>query len=206
MPQDVAKGEEPGIVNPYAPLAKHIRESTEQAVDQQLQHIAKIQSSIRGRDGKIKRGKFHASVLALRWEGFTPKETAEILGCSHAAVDSALLRMREAASMDEQLDRLDTLIVPLAIDNVARGVMNGDRQYTMKVLDGRGIFRSHKSVDQHVKKEIAILKVVTTMPAHIGPGAIPMPNVGAIVGRALIPQSNPEPTPAPVGTKLVTVD
>lgn len=190
----------------YAPLAVEARKGAERAVEEQLKHIGKIQSAIRDKDGKIKRAKFHAAVLALRWEGYGPRESAEILGCSFDKVDAALLRMREAASIEDQLIRLDTLIVPLAVDNVARGVMNGDRQYTLKVLDGRGVFRTHKSSESHVKKTIAILKIQTTMPDHIGAGHIPMPIAGAIVGRALIPSqgesaATPEPTdvPAKVG-------
>ncbi len=50
-----------------------------------------------------------------RWEGYTPKQTAELLGVSYGAVDDALMRMREAASIDDQIDRLDQLGVPLPV-------------------------------------------------------------------------------------------
>lgn len=187
--------------DPYKPLADEQRKGMEKAVNAQLEHLAKTQAAIRGNDGKIKRAKFHAAVLALRWEGYGPRETAEILGCSFDKVDAALLRMREAATIEDQLIRLDNLIVPLAVDNVARGVMNGDRQYTLKVLDGRGVFRTHKSQETHVKKTIAILKVQTTMPAHISGASIPMPIPGSVVGAALIPPNGTDiqvPKPEPV--------
>lgn len=180
--------------DPYRPLALEQRKGIEKAVEAQLEHLARVQTAIRKPDGRIKRAKFHAAVLALRWEGYGPRETAEILGCSFDKVDAALLRMREAASIEDQLIRLDNLIVPLAVDNVARGVMNGDRQYTLKVLDGRGVFRTHKSQETHVKKTIAILKIQTTMPAHVAGMHIPMPLPGQIVGAALIPgAATPEP-------------
>jgi hypothetical protein len=170
----------------YAPLAAAIRTSTAASVQAQIAHLADVQGSIRGKDGRIKKAKFHAAVLALRWEGFTPKETAEILGCSHGRVDNALLRMRESAELDDQIKRIEQQIVPLAVDNVAQGVLKGDRVYTLKVLEGRGVFRTHKSVEGEIKKTILHLKIITEMPKHLGPDAIPMPVVGSIVGAPVL--------------------
>lgn len=174
--------------NPYAPLDEFQRETAKEAVQEQISHLGRVQSSIRSRDGRIKKAKFHAAVLALRWEGFSPKETAEILGCSHGRVDAALLRMREAASIDEQLDRIDQTLVPLAVDNLARGVLEGDKGYTMKVLEGRGLFRSHKQVEGVIRKTVLHLKVTTEMPKHLGPDAIPLPAPGSIVGAPRLPE------------------
>lgn len=183
--QDMAKAETPDTNG--AEMSKALRASKEASLRESIDHLAQTQASIRGRDGKIKQAHFHASVLSLRWQGFSPKETAEILGCSGARVDDALLRLRQAASMDDQIDRIDQLIVPLAVDNLARGVMDGDRAYTMKVLDGRGIFRTHKSVESQIKKTVLKLTVETSMPPHLAIDAIPMPAAGSIVGAALIP-------------------
>ena len=197
VPQDRAAADKQAGAAPDTigvALSIATRASKEAALKESVEHLADTQAAIRGRDGKIKQAKFHASVLALRWEGFSPKETAEILGCSGARVDDALLRLRNAASMDEQIDRIDQLIVPLAVDNLARGVMDGDRTYTMKVLDGRGVFRTHKSVEGTIKKTVLHLTVRTEMPKHLEVDSIPMPIAGSIVGAALIP----EPETAPV--------
>ncbi len=180
--QETAKAADAGGESIYKPIDDHIREGAKAAVQEQVAHLARTQANIRGRDGKIKRAKFHAAVLSLRWEGFSPKETAEILGCSHGRVDAALLRLREASSMDAQIDRIDQALVPLAVDNLANGILDGDRTYTLKLLEGRGVFRTHKSVEGTIKKTVLHLKVVTEMPKHLGPDAIPMPVAGSIVG------------------------
>lgn len=172
----------------YAPLAEEVRARAAESVALTVDHIRKIQTSTRDRNGRIKRAKFKAAVLALRWEGFKPKETAEILGASIDQVEWALKQMREDASIDSQLDRLDQIIVPLALDNVVRGVLDGDKEYTLKVLDGRGVFRSYKSVDAQVRKTVLKLEIKTTMPAHLAPDSIPMPNQGAIVGTPWEPK------------------
>jgi predicted transcriptional regulator len=182
--QDMEKADPPKV---DAVLSDALRAAKVSSADEELIHLATTQGSIRDRTGKIKRAKFHAAVLALRWEGFSPKQTAEILGCSHARVSDALLRLREAASMDDQIDRIDQLIVPLAVDNLARGVMDGDRAYTLKVLDGRGVFRTHKSVEGTIKKHVLIMTVKTEMPAHLSPDSIPMPAAGSIIGAPLLP-------------------
>jgi hypothetical protein len=186
--QDTDKADPPKV---DAVFSEAVRAAKVSSVDEELVHLATTQGSIRDRTGKIKRAKFHAAVLALRWEGFSPKQTAEILGCSHARISDALLRLREAASMDEQITRIDQLIVPLAVDNLARGVMDGDKSYTMKVLDGRGVFRTHKSVEGTIKKTVMVLMVKTEMPPHLAPDSIPMPLPGSIVGAPLLSAPRP---------------
>lgn len=169
-----------------ATLETATRESKKQSLDATLKEVATAQTAIYRKDGRIKRAKFHAAVLALRWEGFSPKETAELLGVSASSVDKALLRMRKAASMDSQMDRIDQIIVPLAVDNLARGVMDGDKQMTLKVLEGRGAFRTHKQVDATIRKTVLSLTIKTEMPAHLGKNAIPMPQPGQIVGAPIV--------------------
>lgn len=167
------------------PQTTALRDAEKRSLDATLTDLAKTQTAIYRKDGRIKRAKFHAAVLALRWEGLSPADTAKVLGVSTASVDKALLRMRKMAAMDDQINRIDQIIVPLAVDNLARGVMDGDKQYTMKVLEGRGAFRTHKQVESTEKKTILHLTVKTEMPAHLGPNAIPMPNPGAIVGAPI---------------------
>src|SRR3990167_4547546 len=103
------------------PLEADIRAMQERAVTATLERIRAIQTETRDRDGRIKRAKFKAAVLALRWEGFDPRSTAEVLGCPQGAVERALMQLRKDASLDQQITRVDQLIVPLAVDNIARG-------------------------------------------------------------------------------------
>jgi hypothetical protein len=189
--------------NPYRETVALVRESRIQAATAQLERIKKLQSSTRDRKGRIRRAKFKAAVLALRWEGFGPKDTAEVLGVTQAQVDWALTQMRVDASMDDQLNKLDNVVIPLAIDNVVRGVINGDKEYTLKVLDGRGVFRQFKSLDAQVKKTILTMKIETVMPKHIPEGAIPMPKAGAVVGAPLLPRVEADDSQTPRPTRTV---
>lgn len=164
------------------PLAVDIRKAQETAVTETLQTIKRIQTETRDRDGKIRRAKFKAGVLALRWEGFSPTETAKILGVSQGSVERALLQLRKDASLDEQIKRIDQLVVPLAVDNLARGVLKGDKEYTLRVLDGRGVLRSFKSVDQKIEKRNLTLHIKTELPPH-HQDAIPTIQPNKVFGR-----------------------
>jgi hypothetical protein len=148
------------------PLEQQVRAQAEAAVTATLERIRAIQTDSLDRNGKIKRAKFKAAVLALRWEGFGPRESAEILGTTQGTVEKALMSLRKDASLDDQIKRVDQLIVPLAVDNMARGVMAGDKEYTLRVLDGRGVLRAFKSVDAHVTRKDLKLHVLVTMPEH----------------------------------------
>lgn len=171
-----------GEMDPYAALGEEIREQRVLAGVETLERIKKIQSSTRNASGRIRRGKFIAACLSLRWEGFTPRETAEILGCAWQSVTYALTQIRRDADLDAQVERLHKVVVPLAMDNAARGVMNGDKDYTLRVLDGAGVFRTHQSIKADVKQTITTLSVTLQMPAHLEGKALPLPRAGAIVG------------------------
>lgn len=168
------------------PLEEEVRKHQELAVAETLQRIRDIQTSTRDREGKIKRAKFKAAVLALRWEGLGPDESAKILGCTRAAVDTALMHLRKSASLDDEIKRIDAQIVPLAVDNLARGVIMGDKEYTLRVLDGRGVLRSFKSVEAQVTRRDLKLTVVTTLPPH-HQDAIPTVKANGVYG---IPKGN----------------
>jgi hypothetical protein len=173
---------------PLVALTTEMRAGAEKAAAATLDALKLTQGRIRNAHGKIKRARFHAAVLALRWEGLSPSETADALGVSHDRVTAALSRMRAAASMDDQLQRLDQIAVPLAVDNLVRGVMDGDRQYTLKLLEGRGIHRTHKSVEAQITKREFVFRISTEMPAHVGQNSVPLPIPGSIVGAPDIPQ------------------
>jgi hypothetical protein len=180
---------EPGdssTMQPYAGLAEHQREGAITAANETLARIARTQSQFRDAAGRIRRGKFLGAVLGLRYEGFAPKEIAELLGVSHQQVTRALLAVRKDADLDAQVQRLNQIAVPLAMDNVVRGVMNNDKDYTLKVLDGAGVFKSHKAVQSEIKQTVTMLQVQLTMPAHLIGKELPMPKAGQIVGAPTI--------------------
>lgn len=185
-PDDDAPADDPSAMSPYAGLSAHRREQAIIAASETLDEIAAIQGQTRDRTGKIRRAKFVASVLALRWEGFSPKETAEVLGCSWQAVTRALLQVRKDAGLDDQIKRLNDIAVPLAMDNAVRGVMEGDKEYTLRVLDGTGVFRSHATIKGEIKQRIEQLSVVLMVPAHLEGKELPMPKPGSVVGAPTI--------------------
>lgn len=153
-----------------------------------LETIREHQTRTRDRHGKIKRAKFKASVLTLRWEGFSPTETAQMLGVGIGQVRNALNELRKSATMDAELDRLDQIAVPLAVDNVIRGVMDGDKDYTRDVLNGRGIYRSHKSIEAQVRKTTLSMSIAVTMPDGATPGAmLPMVRPGGVLAAPSLP-------------------
>lgn len=175
----------------YQPLTDELRRSTVHSVEALLDDIKAIQTETRDEDGRIRRAKFVGNVLALRAEGFTPQKTAEIMGVSPLAVTSALALVRKDATIKDQVDRLTSLAVPLAMDNVIRGVMNGDKDYTLEVLKGAGAFRTHKSVQSEVHQKIEQLSIVTLIPAHLNGQPLPLPRAGAVVGAPSIASGMP---------------
>lgn len=162
---------------------------------------AELKETIRGtrdRKGRIRQAKFVAAVLALRFEGFREHgEIAQILGCSVQQVSGALMRVRRDATIDQQLDRIDQIAVPLATDNVIDGIARGDKTYTLRVMDGRGLFRVHKSIDAQIKKTVITLRVDMTPPKHLPPDApLPGPKPGSIVGASELTRDNAPALPA----------
>lgn len=188
----VADGGAGAELEPFAILDETLRAGRVQSAIETLGKIQRLQSSTRDKDGKLRRGKFLAACLTLRWQGHTPEQTADILGCSRQSVTYALNQIRKDAALDLQVKRLTDVIVPLAMDNAARGVMDGDKDYTLRVLDGAGVFKTHKSVQGEVKQTITTLSVQLTMPAHLEGKPLPMPRAGSVLGAPTIPVGLPE--------------
>jgi hypothetical protein len=195
LAQAVARADpDPPAASPYAPFADLQRQGAIASAAETLEAIKATQTRTHDARGRIRHAKFKAAVLALRYEGFTPKDTAEILGVGIQRVTTALTDLRADAKIEDQIARIDDLVVPLAVDNVARGVMDGDKDYTLRVMDGRGLFRTHKSLDVQSRKQVLILKIETTMPDHLaGAPDRPLPRAGSIVGAPKLPGSAPEP-------------
>lgn len=133
--------------------------------------------------GRIRRAKFLMAVDVLRMEGLKPKEIADTLGVSYQQVTGALHRLRTNADMPAQIKRIDDIAVPLAVDNVIVGVTNGSQFYTDRVMVGRGLYRSHKSIEKNDRPATLNLTIRVEYPDHMGPGTpLPQMRPGSIVG------------------------
>jgi len=185
------------------------RDQAVKAATSAIDRLKKTVRATRDKQGRIRRAKFVAAVLALRMElptgGNTPAEIAKILGCSAASVGRVLQIVRDDASLPSQLERLDKIAMPLAVDNVIKGVIAGDKGYTMKVLDGRGVFRVHKSIEAQVTETTMTFIVQMRMPAHLEGKEPPMPMPGSIMGASLIAPGHTI-LPDPLARHLPDVD
>jgi hypothetical protein len=166
----------------------------------------------RSRDdkGKLRRARYVAEVLALRMTlapgKNTPADIAKVLGTSPASVGRVLQMVRDDASLPSQLDRLDTIAMPLAVDNVIRGIIAGDKAYTMKFMDGRGLFRVHKSIEAQITQTTLTFTVEMKMPEHLRGQPLPPPLPGAVVGASILTARNGAPagsTPTPREAELL---
>lgn len=184
--------------DPAHPLDEGIQQSRQQTVDE----LIKSRKRVWNTKGRLRRARFRTEVEMLRLEGFSPVDTAQILGCSRQQVSAALKWVRDNADMPSQLERLDKLGIPLAVDNALIGIENGDKEYTLRLLDGRGIFRTHKSIESQVTQKVLMLQIqVTDARTMESEPARP----GAIVGvpetfdAVVVPEKTPLPIPAAVG-------
>jgi hypothetical protein len=192
------------------PLTENLRGQMEKEVTDTLERIKRIQSATRKPDGRIRKAKFKAAVLALWWEGRKPPAIARILGVSRDKVIRALAAMREDSDLTLQLDRVHQIVVPLAVDNLVQGVLARDKDYTLRALEGTGIFRGHKTNEVVTKKTVFRLEVKTELPPGVTIDNLPQAKPGAIVGApSFAPPPAPKqiaaPEPAPEGPKPVTV-
>jgi len=196
----MAPSSAPGAVDPFA-------ETRKSSLDQTVEALQRSAKRIRNSKGRIRRAKFLTEVEMLRMQGFTPKQTADILGCTYQQVTHALTTIRKNCNQTDQLLRLDQIGIPLAVDNALRGIMDGDKDYTTRLLDGRGMFRTHKSIEAQITKTVLEMRVSVVMPDHLVGKDLPVPRPGSIVGApvtiaaAALP-ATPEAEPA----RLVTVE
>ncbi len=154
--------------------------------------------------GRIRRAKFLMAVDVMRIEGLGPKDIADALGVSYQAVTAALVRLRDNADFVSQVKRLDDIAVPLAVDNVIVGVKNGSQFYTHNLMKGRGLYRSHKSIESAEKKETVELTIRVEYPDHFVPGSpLPQMRPGSVAGVPRLEDIDvPKALPAPAAAKV----
>lgn len=89
-----------------------------------------------------------AAVLALQVMGYTRPRIAEMLGLATSTVHKILYRGRKFGGINDVTDRMDLEAVPLAVENTIAGLHQGDKDYTLEVLKGRGVLKAHQQVKQ----------------------------------------------------------
>ena len=129
--------------------------------------------------------------LALRAEGFSVGEIAADMKISPATVLGWFTKHRrtvEAETIDAQLDEIAT---PLAVENLIHGLAAGDKDYTIKTLEGRGKFKRYADKgDGQTSTEIPAL--VIRVEHAGGPGATtialgsPPPQASADAGGKIV--------------------
>jgi hypothetical protein len=187
---------------PAPPDADALRAFAEDAardnLRRRLDYVKELQASVRNRKGRIKKAKFKAAVLALRWENFTIAQTADILGESVGAVESALRGLRAAAELDDHIKTIDHEILPIAVDNLARAVLDGNVGVSERIARGRGLLRTFKQVESSITKRTMKLTIDVKMTAPDGSLLSNVVRAGTIVGAA----ANPQEFDAAVGQAL----
>lgn len=78
--------------------------------------------------------------IALRLQGMSEKEIAKKVELPVETVRQYLFKARKKAKLLDVAPLLDQMAVPMAVDNLIEGIGNGDKDYTLAVLKGRGAF------------------------------------------------------------------
>lgn len=84
-----------------------------------------------------------AQCVALRLVGLSAKQIAEQLGLEQTTVNQYLYVARQKGRLADVAEILDHQVVPMAVENLIAGLAEGDKEYTIEVLKGRGAFRTH---------------------------------------------------------------
>ena len=178
------------------------KQRRQQALDLEQETIDRMAKSAKSPNGQIRKAKMVAAVMALRMQGMKRGEIAGHLGINPMTVSKLLQSIRKNHEASAQLLRLDQIGIPLAIDNVLTGLEEGDKDYTQDLMKGRGLYRTHKSIDAQVTKTVLEMKIIVTDPRpEMIAGSAPA-RPGSIVGSPMTIDAVTVPEkalPAPVG-------
>lgn len=89
-----------------------------------------------------KRDERVAMAAALRAAGAKVAAIADLLGVKPDTVREYLANAREWGGLDDVLRDIEARAIPAAVENLLQGLEDGDKEYTLEVLKGRGIFRT----------------------------------------------------------------
>lgn len=172
------------------------RPTADQAAQSQLAELAPADLTVEPPRGKpLKGAKARAwltqQALARYAEGWPLDDIAEELGYAPSTVMGWILRHRRTIAVGQIDAILDQTLVPLAVDNLAHGLLAGDKDYTLKTLEGRGVLRKHSAIEATTKHELTPLTIrfekPTVDPLHpVPPETAP---TGLVLGAMAIPLS-----------------
>ncbi len=83
-------------------------------------------------------------VIALKAQGYGYREIRKMTRLPVAVILRILRVARESGDLKDVLADMDLELVPLAVDNYRRAVLNGDLDISGEVLKGRGILATHQ--------------------------------------------------------------
>jgi predicted transcriptional regulator len=184
------RGRPPSPPEPSIALERTRRR--QQSDEDTLREIDRLAKRIKNPQGVVRRAKLRAAILALRMEGYSNSQIQEHLGVSRSTVHRTLVEIRENSAASDQLMRLDQVGIPLAVDNVINGLVDGDKDYTQDLLKGRGMYRTHKSIDAQVTKTTLEMKIVFTDPTPEQIASARNPRAGSILGIPEAPKALPD--------------
>jgi hypothetical protein len=97
--------------------------------------------------------------LGMIAEGWSITDIAEKMRVQPATVTGWVLRHRRVLKVKQIDALLDGVAAPLAAQNLVHGLLAGDKDYTLKTLEGRGHFRRHTAEEIAVKHEMPPLVI-----------------------------------------------
>jgi hypothetical protein len=172
---------------PATPPTEYLDTAARENLVRRLEYAKGLQAKVRTRTGRIKNAKFKAAVLALRFERFSPKESADILGVTIGQVTGALRTLKAAAELDDHIKTIDHEILPMAVENLARAVLDGDVDVSEKIARGRGLLRTFKQQEVSITKREMKLTINVEMKGRDGQAVPIAVRDGSIVGHAAGP-------------------
>lgn len=89
-----------------------------------------------------KRDERVAMAAALRAAGAPVRQIATVLGLTPGTVRLYLANAREWGGLDDVIRDIEARAIPRAVENLLAGLDKGDKEYTLEVLKGRGVFRT----------------------------------------------------------------
>lgn len=105
-------------------------------------------------------GEHGTSIIVLRLAGLNVFQIADKLhledksGLEH--IRQVLYLARKEARLADVTGLLDHRAVPGAVDNLIKGIDEGDKEYSLAVLKGRGAFRNFERTDADTKMSLEI--------------------------------------------------
>ena len=103
--------------------------------------------------------------IELRSQGLTNAEIAPIIGITHGALRTTLLRASREGWLkyNDPRERFHNEIVPKVVDNIEHFINAKDRTMTIEAAKGAGIFQSHQAikVEGDAPQTVLALKIET---------------------------------------------